>query len=75
MGENDSSEYSDYLSGGPKKRVVKLKEVVVLGKNNAHHEKPLEPVYPEFLYSVLWKSNSKWRGRHDKKRIGFIPRI
>ena len=48
-GENDYSEYSDYfLSGGPKKRVVKLKEVVVLGKNNAPHEKPLEPVYPEF---------------------------
>lgn len=46
-GENDYSEYSDYLSGGPKKRVVKLKEVVVLGKNNAPHEKPLEPVYPE----------------------------
>ena len=47
-GENDYSAYSDYLSGGPKKRVVKLKEVVVLGKNNAPHENPLEPVHPEF---------------------------
>ena len=51
-GENDYSEYSDYLSGGPKKRAVKLKEVVVLGKDAAPHEKPLEPVYPEF--SILF---------------------
>ena len=58
-GENDYSEYSDYLSGGPKKRVVKLKEVVVLGKNNVPHEKPLEPVYPEFyiLFSGIAIAN------------------
>ena len=58
-GENDYSEYSDYLSGGPKKRVVKLKEVVVLGKNNVPHEKPLELVFPEFyiLFSGIAIAN------------------
>jgi len=55
-GENDYSEYSDYLSGGPKKRAVKLKEVVVLGKDCAPHEKPLEPVYPEFGILLFGRS-------------------
>ncbi len=68
-GENDYSEYSDYWSGGPKKRAVKLKEVVVLGKDNAPHEKPLEPVYPEF--DILFSGRVIANGVADMIKSGL----
>ena len=71
-GENDYSEYSDYLSGGPKKRVVKLKEVVVLGKNNAPHEKPLEPVYPECYILFSGRAIANVVADMIKSRLGLF---